>query len=140
MGKVVFLLISGGRMAIVLQFEKEVLCQMSLFVNIPVYIPGCLCTDPTGNDSGASPLFYISYKTVAVIAFVRKYDLCHSGQRAPAVPAPYRYHFDFLWRVKSVTDSLVHPLPNGPSLSSLTEFATFPRDNDIFCHLCINAT
>ena len=48
---------------------------MSLFVGVPVYIPGRLCTNPAGNYCDAALLFYPSYKIVAVIAFVCKYDL-----------------------------------------------------------------
>ena len=75
MEKAGLLLISGGKTTVVFQFEKEILYQMPLFVGMPVYIPGCLCTDPAGNDCDASPLFYPSYKTVAVVTFVCKYDL-----------------------------------------------------------------
>lgn len=66
---------SGGKTAIVLQFEKEILYQMPLFVGMSVYIPGCLCTNSAGNHYDATLLFYPSYKTVAVIAFVCKDDL-----------------------------------------------------------------
>ena len=43
---------------------------MSLFVGVPVYIPGRLCTNPAGNYCDAALLFYQSYKIVVVIAFV----------------------------------------------------------------------
>ena len=48
---------------------------MPLFIGMPVYISGCLCTNSAGDDCDAALLFYPSYKTVAVIAFVCKYDL-----------------------------------------------------------------
>ena len=57
------------------------LSYMPLSVGMPFYIPRCLCTNSAWNHYDAALLFYPSYKTVAVITFVCKYDLAIQVKR-----------------------------------------------------------
>ena len=81
----------------------------------------------------ATHFFRPAYKFIAVIAFICQNELaCRLTQKVPTVPAPRRYHYGSHWRAKSAMDSQVHPLPHGPSWSSLPCSARFPRDIPLF--------
>ena len=106
---------------------------MTLFVRVPGCFPGVFGNDTAGNHHDSAPFFQPAYKFIAVIAFIRQNELaCRLNQKVPTVPAPRRYHYGSHWRAKSAMDSQVHPLPHGPSWSSLPCSARFPRDIPLF--------
>ena len=67
-----FLLIPGGKTAVVFQLEEKVFHQMTLFVCVPVCFPGVFGSDTAGNHHDSAPFFQPAYKFIAVIAFIRQ--------------------------------------------------------------------
>ena len=89
-----FLLIPGGKTAVVFQLEEKVFHQMTLFVRVTVCFPGVFGSDTAGNHHDSAPFFQPAYKFIAVIAFIRQNELaCRLNQKVPTVPAPRRYHY-----------------------------------------------
>ena len=63
-------LISGGKSAVVLELEEQILHKMALLVCVTVGLPGMLCIGAAGNDRDPAPFFHPADKLVAVITFV----------------------------------------------------------------------
>ena len=67
-----FLLMPGGKTAVVFQLEEKVFHQMTLFVRVPVCFPGVFGSDTAGNHHDSALFFQPAYKFIAVIAFIRQ--------------------------------------------------------------------
>lgn len=105
------LLVSGGKTAVILELEEQILHKMALLVCMPVCRSELPCVDAAGNDHDPASFFHPADKLVAVITFTAYL----SGQTVPAASVPCRYHCDSRWRAKN---SQAHPLPHGLSLSN----------------------
>ena len=119
-GKKSFLFISGGKAAIVFQFEEQLFHQMTFFVCMPVSFSGMLGNDTAGENHNSASFLQPAYKLIAVIAFVCQYEfavqikgfqqsLCHANivsgsageQKAQRIPEPIRYRMDFCGQASS---------------------------------------
>ena len=123
-GKKSFLFISGGKAAIVFQFEEQLFHQMTFFVCMPVSFSGMLGNDTAGENHNSASFLQPAYKLIAVIAFVCQYEF--------AVQIKGFQQIGFRWRAKSAADSRAHPVPHGLLWSSLLCSVRFPRDTPLF--------
>lgn len=108
------LLISGGKTAVIFEFEEQILHKMALLVCMSVCRSGMPRVDAAGNDRDPAPFFHPADKLVAVITFIGQNQLasqvkrfqqclCHADiiaipageQKAQWIPKPIRYRMDF---------------------------------------------
>ena len=76
-----FFLISGGKAAVVFEFEEEIFHQMAFFVSMPVSLSWMFCSDTAWNDRNSTPFLQPTYKLIAVIAFIRQYKFSIQSKR-----------------------------------------------------------
>ena len=69
------LLISGGKTAVVFEFEEQILHKMALLVCMPVSISGMLCVDAAGNNHNPASFFHPADKLATVIPLVGQNQL-----------------------------------------------------------------
>ena len=65
---------SGGKAAVVFEFEEEIFHQMAFFVSMPVTISGMFGSDTVWNYCNSAPFLQPTYKLIAVIAFICQYE------------------------------------------------------------------
>ena len=75
------LLVSGGKTAVILELEEQVLHKMALLVCMPVCRSGMPCVDAAGNDHDPASFFHPADKLVAVITFIGRNQLASQVKR-----------------------------------------------------------
>ena len=69
-----FLLISGGKVAVVFEFEERIFHQMAFFVSMPVSLSRMFGNDTAWNDRNSAPFLQPTYKLITVISVICQYE------------------------------------------------------------------